>query len=355
MTGQPMSSEADRAGERETATTRHWLEQQLGGGETSVCPVEQLLPGHSPRREGVLEEHVRLLLEGAAPLPPIIVHRPTMRVIDGMHRLRAAVVRGESEIEVRWFDGDERDVFALAVHTNVTHGLPLSHADRRAAARRIIASHPHWSDRMIASIVNLAPTTVRTVRRQAAAERAASDVRVGLDGRTRPASTATRRLRASELLRENPSLSMRELAKITGLAPSTVLDVRNRLRAGLDPVPVRRGRGEAAGDSAAEETAEENADEVDAGIVAPPIDHAKVLRNLQKDPSLRYTVAGRTVLRWLELLPIDPDKRTTVIDLLPPHCLDLVAALAGRQAETWHSFAEELGKRTVRVAREDSG
>ncbi|MFC7729983.1 hypothetical protein [Actinomadura keratinilytica] len=69
-------------------------------------------------------------------LPPILVHRRTMRVVDGMHRLRAARLQGRCEIGVRFVDGPDADVFVAAVRANIGHGLPLSLADREAAAAR---------------------------------------------------------------------------------------------------------------------------------------------------------------------------------------------------------------------------
>jgi hypothetical protein len=111
-----------------------------------MVPVEELLP---------------------ADLPPILVHRATMRVIDGMHRLRAATLRGDREIAVRFFDGDAGSAFVRAVVANVYNGLPLSRSDRAAAAARIVATHPHWSDRAVATATGLAPATVAAVRRRA--------------------------------------------------------------------------------------------------------------------------------------------------------------------------------------------
>jgi hypothetical protein len=57
-----------------------------------------------------------------------------MRVIDGMYRLLAARMRGDSEIEARFFEGDDASSYVLAVKSNVEHGLPLSLADRKVAA-----------------------------------------------------------------------------------------------------------------------------------------------------------------------------------------------------------------------------
>lgn len=40
---------------------------------------------------------------------------------------------------------------------NTHHGLPLTRADRKAAAQRILDIHPHWSDRAIAKVTGLSP------------------------------------------------------------------------------------------------------------------------------------------------------------------------------------------------------
>lgn len=221
--------------------------------------------------------------------------------------------------------------------------LPL--ADRREAAERIIESHPHWSDRMIGSIVNLASTTVRAIRTRSAAERAPSDVRVGRDGRARPVSTAAGRRLAGELLRDNPNWSLREIARSTGLAPSTVLDVRKRLREGQDPVPPRQCRAEVAKNGLPDKESKP------AAAPAQSVDRASALQNLRKDPSLRLTDAGRLLLRWFETGPTDAHERTSVANVLPAHCLDTIAILARGQAAAWQELADELDKRNSHPER----
>src|SRR5438128_1449366 len=83
-----------------------------------IVEISSLLPADSPRLAGEDTEHARTLAETGEDLPPILVHRPTMRIIDGMHRLRAAVLRGESQIEVYFFDGNTDAAFVLAVESN---------------------------------------------------------------------------------------------------------------------------------------------------------------------------------------------------------------------------------------------
>src|SRR5437868_3368952 len=105
---------------------------------TVPVPVDDLLDGVSPRRSGVDQEHVAVLAEAADSLPPIVVHRPSMRVVDGTHRLHAARRQGRETIDVVWFDGTEAEAFLHTVEANIRHGLPLTLADRKDAACGIL-------------------------------------------------------------------------------------------------------------------------------------------------------------------------------------------------------------------------
>ncbi|MFE3073980.1 ParB/RepB/Spo0J family partition protein [Streptomyces sp. NPDC059247] len=129
-----------------------------------TVPVASLLPADSPRLLGLDEGHARALAESGTEFEPILVHRDTGRVVDGMHRLRAAVLRGEHRITVRHVDGASSDLFIQSVRANTGHGLPLTPGDRRAAVLRILTTHPHWSDRAIAAVTGVSPKTVGVVR-----------------------------------------------------------------------------------------------------------------------------------------------------------------------------------------------
>lgn len=158
--------------------------------------INELKNADSPRLCGEDLEHIRVLAEMET--PPILVHRQTMRVIDGMHRLRAAELNGRSRIEVEFFDGSEADAFVRAVEANIAHGLPLAMADRKAAALRIIRSHPDMSNREIARCVGLSDKTVAMIRRSSA-DIPHSNVRKGADGRVRPLGASEGRLRAARV------------------------------------------------------------------------------------------------------------------------------------------------------------
>lgn len=303
-------------------------EEQLVDGEVVEVPVTSLGSDLSPRTAGESEEHVRLLAEAAERLPPIIVHRGTMRVIDGMHRLRVARARGATHVQVRFYDGDERDAFVLAVRLNTRHGLPLSLPDRLAAAARIMASHPEWSDRLIASLTGLTHKTVRRIRHRPGSEVPRLGFRRGQDGRTRPISSAKGRLQAAKLIAERPQASLREISREAGIALATAHDVRRRVQSGADPVPERDC---------------DDGEPPSAPQVAPA-DPRAALRRLRQDPSLRLSEAGRAVLRLLEAGSLDPAVWARLATSVPPHCADSVIEVARGCAAAYSQFAQQLEK-----------
>ncbi|WP_280445542.1 ParB/RepB/Spo0J family partition protein, partial [Nocardia brasiliensis] len=144
---------------------------ESSAGEQQLCsaivefPLSELLPPESsPRTAGENAAHIRMLAESSTAFPPIVVHRGTTQVIDGVHRLRAAQLRGDSTISAVLFDGSITEAFVLAVKLNAAHGLPLSLSDRKAAARRILMAYPQWSDRAIAAVAGISPKTVGVIR-----------------------------------------------------------------------------------------------------------------------------------------------------------------------------------------------
>ena len=81
---------------------------KIDGSLVELVPLSSLLPAFSPRIDGEDDEHIKMLADVGNELPPILVHRPTMRVIDGMHRLGAATMRGDAMIRVQFFERSER-------------------------------------------------------------------------------------------------------------------------------------------------------------------------------------------------------------------------------------------------------
>lgn len=312
------------------------------GGESVALPIAMLSPGESPRLEGHDAAHVARLAEIEGPLPPILVDRRTLRVIDGMHRLLAALMRGEQTIEARFFDGTPADAFLAAVHANVAHGFPLSQADRRAAAARIIASHAHMSDRAIAEVAGLGAKTVAGIRRTSA--QGQSPVRIGRDGRARPVDAVAGRRRVAALISQHPWASARELARYAGVSPATASDVRKRLERGEEPAPGGDERGEReevrAPSAEFPERAEAQDPPVDPATLS--LDPAAVLEKLLRDPSLRFKEEGRQLLWLLRQNAISAQRWTELTAAVPPHCGNLVGQLAQQYAQLWGEFAREM-------------
>lgn len=331
-------------------------------------PISALSPGDSPRLSGEDAEHVRTLAEAETPLPPITAHRDTMRVIDGMHRLRAAVQRGHEYIDVRFFDGSGQDAFVLALRLNAGHGLPLTRADRTAAAKRIIGVHLTWSDRLIASVAGLSAGTIRTLRKESGDAEAAV-ARIGRDGRVRPTDAAAGRLAASRVVAEHPGASLREIARKAGVSLGTARDVRERMQHGQDPLPpmqrthlslaARKESAEGGGPAGADQTIhalrgirgtqarEDVGNRFLGGETDDQIpDVPEILNSLIRDPSLRFTDSGRQLLRWLSALTVALPTWNDVVPTVPSHSAYMVADLARKCAIEWSNFAYELSKVT---------
>lgn len=331
--GQPTTLPADEA------SAGRWVPPDGQMFATHSVPIDSLLPADSPRAAGEDPKHIRVLAVIETKLPPIIVHRQSMRVIDGMHRLGAAKIRGDENIEVQFFDGSEQEAFVIAVRANIAHGRPLSLKDRTNAAERIMASHPGWSDRSIADAAGISARMVAKIRQRMETEVDAvgkARFRVGRDGRTRPVDSAQGRITAAEVMKEFPGASLREIGSRAGISPATARDVRRRVQRGEDPVPATRGdsprRPAAPQAPAGVETVEE-----------PDLD--LMLQGLRADPSLRLSESGRGLVRWVTTKVVRPGEWAGVSDELPPHATYILADIARRCADEWSHVAEELQRR----------
>ncbi|MFD5536621.1 winged helix-turn-helix transcriptional regulator [Streptomyces sp. NPDC127079] len=275
------------------------------------------------------EAHVQLLMDTEDELPPITVHRFTLEVIDGRHRVRAAIARGDTSIRARLFDGTEDDAFIHSIQANNAHGLPLTASDRRAAVARLLQACPEWSDRAIATTVGVSAQTVGKVRRSTV-NFTRLNGRVGRDGRVRPLSTAEGRRRAEEIMRARPDASLREVAREVGLSPGTVNDVRRRLREGKDPAMTKVSAAQSVQDRVVNRVSAESTSEA-----------VLFWQQLSKDPSLNLTQLGRNLLTLLRAHRLDEE----VAESVPPHCVQKMAALAKQCSITWGAIAERLEQR----------
>ncbi|WP_266296335.1 winged helix-turn-helix transcriptional regulator [Kitasatospora sp. NBC_01287] len=192
-------------------------------------------------------------------------------------------------------------------------------------------SHPDWSDRRIAGTSGLATKTVAALRR-AMRDLPAPARRVGRDGRARPVVTAEGRFRAAELIREDPSLSLREIARQAGISPGTARDVKQRLLQGLDPVPAGR-RQEPRGDGA---------DQLPPEVSAALEERRRLLMQLSRDPSLRHSHTGRSLLRMLITHHAEAEAWQQLAAAVPPHNAPAILLLARNCAADWAGLAEHI-------------
>lgn len=305
--------------------------------EISEIPISAISVDDSPRIAGENLDHIATLAATDAVLPPILVHRQTNRVLDGMHRLRAAQLQNKKSLPACFIECDEADAFVIAVKANITHGLPLTLEDREAAAARIIQTHPQRSDRWIAGMTGLAASTVRKLR---ADTRSQPTKRMGRDGRVRPTNIADGRLKASDEILKRPDASLREIAKAAGVSPTTAKDVRDRLRRGENPVP-----GQVKDTPSAQASPDEPIYDNEAARYTYLRNLSLAVKKLQRDPSLRYTESGRVLMQWLQTSARGPALLENLLGDVPPHCGYIIADIARTIATEWQEFATDLEQR----------
>lgn len=290
-------------------------------------------------------EHVALVAELADSLPPILVHGPSGRVLDGSHRVQAARLTGRATVPALVYNGHFRDGFVVAVWANSKHGLPLSRQDRISAATKIIESHRTWSNRMIAGVAGISPVTVAAIRRKMAAELTQGASRMGLDGRVRPVDRSAGRERASNLWQESPDSTVRAIARRAGVSPATALDVRKKLQSGLDPIQPRQ-------QTRTYPSAQEKGTSISAGFATLPSplqrtpgepSHLNLaLARLMRDPSMRQTDSGRELLRLLDFTTTILKNYEQLATNIPDHCAWSICDIARKYAEMWERFADQL-------------
>lgn len=151
------------------------MTEQAGASTVFEIPLGSVLadPSAWPRSgwdESRVAEFVTLLADDPQALPPIDVVQSGdgYLIADGWHRTAAAQALRAKTIQARLLspDGEPRkQAFRHGLVTAARSALPLSRADRRAAVRRLIEESPQSSDREIARLCGVSPTTVGSARR----------------------------------------------------------------------------------------------------------------------------------------------------------------------------------------------
>ena len=321
--------------------------------------VGALSPALGLRHGGTNAAHVQVLVDasGAVELPPILVQEEGWRVIDGLHRLEAAKLRGNDIVKARFVDCTDSEALVLAMKANSSHGLPLSKADRILGAKRVLAAHPHWSDRAIATITGLSAKTIASLRDHSAGGTHLGTKRLGRDGKRRPVTPGEGRRRAAEYVIAHPNAPLREVARETDVSLGTVHDVTARLRRGANPE--RNGHRPLATRPAAQ-PARGVAPTFTAAPAAngtplcrrnytyPPPTWSQIAAKMANDPTIRYTEGGKSFLRWMSLHAADPQRWREFINALPAHWFSVIAPIADNISQEWTLFALQLKSRQER-------
>jgi ParB-like chromosome segregation protein Spo0J len=281
----------------------------------------------SLRATGLDPTHVATLVELVDTWPPIVVRRADHTVVDGQHRLAAAVMLGRRHVRAVFFDGTADDAYVEFVRCNVGHGLPLGIDERRAAVRRILGTHAERSDRGIAELCGVSPKTVARMRDELGASSASRATRVGRDGRVRPVDPAAIREAIAAELERCPEASLRAVARVVGASPETVRSVRNRMQAGSPAcralAPVHDG-------------------DLDATVLGLLPRARRSERPWQQDQALASSDGGEQFVTWFDATAVDGADRWEYLGVVPLSRTYEVADEARRRAAFWASFAESL-------------
>jgi ParB-like chromosome segregation protein Spo0J len=318
--------------------------------------LERLRFGLSPRQVFCDDQHVAALAEVLDEVPPIVVHAGTLQVIDGVHRVHAAKRVGRRTIRALIFDGDEIEARIEAVRSNITHGKPLTLREREAAALRVLALVPAWSDRRIAMVSGLSPKTVARLRARATVDSPQSRARLGRDGRLRPVDPAAVRRRVAEALRADPGASNRAIAKRAGASQATVRDVRERLSQGLNELAAlssRRRQRKAAKAAKSAKAADTTPAAGAAGAAGPAA--APAATGPTSAPTGPQPVAAAAARRtegvpsdfatWFEIRHIDDGHWQRFVDVVPIGRVYEIADACRRFSASWKAFAVALEDR----------
>ena len=136
-------------------------------------------------------EHVDRLAIAVGSLPPVDVVKLAggrFGLLAGYHRREAHRVAGVATMRIVVHNLEPEQWFPFAVRSNLAHGLPLTLAQRKAAAVRMLDDDPRRSDRAIAADCGLSHPTIAKLRQPDPDDDAAGkdfQLRVGRDGKAR--------------------------------------------------------------------------------------------------------------------------------------------------------------------------
>ena len=134
--------------------------------------------------QGTVDEYVRAIEKGAK-FPPVELFGDgiTYWVGDGFHRILANATLGKVKVKANVRAGGQRSALRWALGANAEHGLKRTAEDKRKAVELALEEFPEESDRSIARMCKVSPTTVGTVK----ASKAPASVQMDTKRDTAPA------------------------------------------------------------------------------------------------------------------------------------------------------------------------
>jgi len=156
-------------------------------------PVDDLVVDSNLNlRDRLDQETVERYDEAWDRMPPVAVFEVDGRwlLTDGFHRHASAVRREQRMITAEVHIGSFADALDYASTANLSHGLPLTRAERRRVVETKLRIHPDWSDRRLSDELAIGRDLISRVRKQLveAGQLPSSAVRVGADGKTYPSA-----------------------------------------------------------------------------------------------------------------------------------------------------------------------
>jgi ParB-like chromosome segregation protein Spo0J len=299
--------------------------------EPILVDVTSLTPGPSLRETALDPDHLARLVATGGRWPPLLVRKNDLVVVDGLHRLAAAVQLQLRTTAAVLFDGLAEEAMVAAIRENGMHGLPLTLRERKRAAMGLLSIRGEWSDRMIAGICGLSGGTVNRLR--GSEQQDGSDARIlqlnrriGSDGRRRPVDRAELRREIVDALDKDPTAPLRTVAARTGASPATVRAVRMALGASRQPD---------GGTTGAEARASQRSER-------------EAVKTWTADSACRSAEGPEQFARWFDHTAVDPSACVLHAANVPLSRVYEVIDESLRRAKVWSEFASKLQSRPLR-------
>lgn len=134
--------------------------------EYSTVPLNDLvlIPELSPRAR-LCEETVIRYMESFPSLPPVRVQKGTNVVIDGYHRVEAAIRLGMEEIPASEEPIADEELKLAAGVSNVSHGQPLTRAERNGLAVALVRNYGKLREE-VGQMLGMSPSAVTLALRE---------------------------------------------------------------------------------------------------------------------------------------------------------------------------------------------